>query len=142
MLDATLKLHGAPSGFFLGDTYSVAEVYCTGFLQRALVTLPAYRGVDLAALVKDNGLDRCVMGGGACRPDSLVCMLGTDTLGRHFQCIALLASTPRPACASPPARRFASWMEAALARPSAQQTKPDDEVIVEAMRKFLSPFHE
>lgn len=40
----------------------------------------------------------------------------------------------------PIARRFERWMQAALARPSAQQTKPSDEVIVEGLRKFVSPF--
>lgn len=37
-------------------------------------------------------------------------------------------------------RRFERWMHAALARPSAQQTKPSDEVIVEGLRKFVAPF--
>ena len=40
----------------------------------------------------------------------------------------------------PIACRFERWMQAALARPSAQQTKPSDEVIVEGLRKFVSPF--
>jgi hypothetical protein len=30
-------------------------------------------------------------------------------------------------------------MKAALARPSAQQTKPADEVIVESWKKFVTP---
>ena len=30
-------------------------------------------------------------------------------------------------------------MTAALARPSAQQTKPDDEVIISGMAKFVAP---
>jgi len=33
-------------------------------------------------------------------------------------------------------------MRAALARPSAQQTKPADEVIIEGMGKFVAPLKE
>jgi len=36
--------------------------------------------------------------------------------------------------------RFERWMHAALARPSAQQTKPADDVIVEGLRKYVAPF--
>ncbi|KAI7842579.1 hypothetical protein COHA_003683 [Chlorella ohadii] len=38
------------------------------------------------------------------------------------------------------ADRFERWMHAALARPSAQQTKPADDVIVEGLRKYVAPF--
>lgn len=62
VLDAFLRLHGSEEGgaFFLGGTYSVAEVYTTSFVQRALACLPAYRNVDLRAVVKEHKLDRCV----------------------------------------------------------------------------------
>ena len=34
------------------------QVYTTSFVQRGLATLKEYRGVDLAALVKEAGADR------------------------------------------------------------------------------------
>lgn len=62
VIDAFLRLHGSNQGgaFFLGGTYSMAEVMCTGFLQRALPTLPAYRNIDLRAMVREAKLDRWV----------------------------------------------------------------------------------
>ena len=35
--------------------------------------------------------------------------------------------------------RLERWMTAALARPSAQQTKPDDDVIISGMAKYVAP---
>lgn len=52
-----------------------------------------------------------------------------------------LSASPIPACRFPLwPRRFERWIDAALQRPSAQQTKPTDDVIVEGMRKFVAPF--
>lgn len=51
---------GAGGSHFLGGTYSMAEVCCTGFLQRGLATLPSYRGIDLREVVVAAKLGRCV----------------------------------------------------------------------------------
>ena len=60
VLDAFLSLHGSEEGgdLFLGGQYSMAEVACTGLLQRGIVTLPAYRGIDLWELVRSHKLER------------------------------------------------------------------------------------
>ena len=65
VLDAFLALHGHEQGghLFLGATYSMAETSCTSLLQRGVVTLPAYRGIDLWELVETNKLERWVGGG-------------------------------------------------------------------------------
>ncbi|EFN54900.1 hypothetical protein CHLNCDRAFT_135021 [Chlorella variabilis] len=94
VLDAFLTQHGSQEGgdYFLGPTYSLAEVATVGFVQRSLSALPAFRGVDLWELVRQNKLGR-----------------------------------------------LERWMEASLARPSAQQTRPDEEVTVNGWRKFVTP---
>lgn len=38
--------------------------------------------------------------------------------------------------------RLERWLQAALARPSAQQTKPTDEVIIASWAKFVSPLQD
>ena len=60
VVDAVLLSQGSASGgaFFLGGHYSIAEVLTTSLLQRALVYLPAYRGVDVWGLVREQGLQR------------------------------------------------------------------------------------
>ena len=60
VLDSVLLLHGSEEGgdLFLGGQYSMAEVACTGLLQRGIVTLPAYRGIDLWELVRSHKLER------------------------------------------------------------------------------------
>ena len=93
-VDAYLLLHGNEEGgaYLLGGTYTMAEACCTSFLQRALPTLPAFRGIDVDELVERGGL-----------------------------------------------RRLRRWMDAALARPSALDTKPSDEAIVASLAKFVQP---
>jgi glutathione S-transferase len=61
VLDAFLRQHGSNDGgdFFLGGTYSYAETCTTGFVQRALAALPAFRSVDPWEVVRSNKLDRC-----------------------------------------------------------------------------------
>ncbi len=60
VLDAFLRQHGSSEGgdFFLGGTYGYAETCTTGFFQRALAALPAFRGVDPWEVVRSNKLDR------------------------------------------------------------------------------------
>lgn len=60
VLDAFLTQHGSQEGgdYFLGPTYSLAEVATVGFVQRSLSALPAFRGVDLWELVRQNKLGR------------------------------------------------------------------------------------
>ena len=60
VVDAFLVSQGSASGgaFFLGGQYSIAEVLTTSLLQRALVYLPAYRGVDVWSLVREHKLER------------------------------------------------------------------------------------
>ena len=91
-VDAFLLLHGNEEGgsYLMGGTYTMAEACCTSFLQRALPTLPAFRGIDVDKLVERGGL-----------------------------------------------RRLRRWMDAALARPSALETKPSDEAIVASLAKFV-----
>ena len=136
VLDAFLRLHAAPTGLFLGDdAWSLAEVFTVSFLQRALVCLHGFRGVDLQALVDDNKLDRWGWVGG--------CMWGPGHEGTCSWCAAAIhplnPSQPqsRP---TPPLSRFDSWMHAALARPSAVQTRPADDVVLQGTRKYVAPF--
>lgn len=91
-LDACLRMHGSEEGgaFFLGDQFSLADVSTVPFLQRLLVCLPVYRGIDVWELMRENKLDRLV-----------------------------------------------KWAEAVLERPSAKETKPDDDVIISSLRKFV-----
>lgn len=65
------------------------------FVQRAVVALRAFRGVDLRELARGRGL-----------------------------------------------ARLDAWMDAVLARPSALQTVPEDEVIVASWGKFVMPLKE
>ena len=60
MLDKFLQWHAASDGgdYFLGSQYSLAEVLSTGFLQRALVALPHFRGIDLWEILKEHNLSR------------------------------------------------------------------------------------
>ena len=60
MVNAFLVSQGSTAGgaFFLGGQYSIAEVLTTSLLQRALVYLPAYRGVDVWSLVREHKLER------------------------------------------------------------------------------------
>ena len=60
VLDAFLVLHGSEEGghLFLGGRYSMAETACTSLLQRGVVTLPAYRAIDLWELVRSHKLER------------------------------------------------------------------------------------
>ncbi len=62
VLNKFLEWHGATAGgdYLLGSQYSLAEVLCTGFVQRALPALSHYRGVDVWALVRGQQLSRCV----------------------------------------------------------------------------------
>ncbi|KAL4421877.1 hypothetical protein ABPG77_003679 [Micractinium sp. CCAP 211/92] len=94
VVDAFLLSQGSSEGgsFFLGGTYSIAEVLTTSLLHRAITYTKAYRGVDLWQLVQDHGLTR-----------------------------------------------IEAWMRAALERPSAQQTMPDEAVLLEHGRKFPVP---
>lgn len=94
VVDAFLVSQGSASGgaFFLGGQYSIAEVLTTSLLQRALVYLPAYRGVDVWSLVREHKLER-----------------------------------------------LEAWMTAALERPSAKETMPEEGPLVEHGRKFTKP---
>ncbi|KAK9824545.1 hypothetical protein WJX72_011220 [[Myrmecia] bisecta] len=57
-LDKFLQWHAeGSSGFFLAD-YGFAETITTPFLRRALLNLPAYRGIDVLKLVKAHRLAR------------------------------------------------------------------------------------
>jgi glutathione S-transferase len=58
--DEFLRAHGSDAGgaFVLGAAPSVGDVMTVSFLQRALVALPAHRGVDPRALMKEGGLAR------------------------------------------------------------------------------------
>lgn len=60
VVDVALQWHGALGGgdYFLGPQYSLAEVCCTGFVQRALLALPHFRGVDVWGLAREQGLGR------------------------------------------------------------------------------------
>lgn len=59
-LDSFITLHGNEEGgsYFLGGAFSLAEVFTLGFVQRALATLPHFRGVDLRAAMRAQGCAR------------------------------------------------------------------------------------
>ncbi|GAB4819327.1 hypothetical protein N2152v2_006373 [Parachlorella kessleri] len=94
VLDKFLTWHAVNDGgdYFLGSQYSLAEVLPTGFLQRALVALPHFRGVDVWGIIKEHNLSR-----------------------------------------------LESWIKAALDRPSAKETQPADDVILNGWKKFATP---
>ncbi|KAL4444163.1 hypothetical protein ABPG75_011900 [Micractinium tetrahymenae] len=60
VVDAFLLSQGSSEGgsFFLGGTYSIAEVLTTSLLHRAITYTKAYRGVDLWQLAQERGLSR------------------------------------------------------------------------------------
>lgn len=59
VVDTALRRHGLPSGdFFLGSQFSLADVCTLTFVQRSVVVLPVYRGVDVWAMMEEGGLER------------------------------------------------------------------------------------
>lgn len=91
-LNTCLCMHGNEEGgaYFLGGQFSLADVSTVPFLQRMLVCLPEYRGIDVRELMHEKKLDRLV-----------------------------------------------KWAEAVLERPTAKETKPDDDVIISSLKKFV-----
>jgi glutathione S-transferase len=92
VLDTCLRMHGSEEGgaFFLGEQFSIADVSTVPFLQRIMVSMPVFRGIDIEELMIENELDR-----------------------------------------------LRKWSEAVLKRPSAIETKPADDVLVDSLRKFV-----
>lgn len=59
-LNSFIEQHGSSEGgdFFLGQSYSFADVAATPFVHRASVALPAYRGYDLQKAIEQQDLTR------------------------------------------------------------------------------------
>ncbi|EFN58225.1 hypothetical protein CHLNCDRAFT_142109 [Chlorella variabilis] len=93
-LDGLLLAHGSSQGgdYFAGGHYTLAEVVATTLLQRAVLVLPAHRGIDVWQLIRDAKLDR-----------------------------------------------LESWLQAALARPSAAETQPDAKAVIATFAAFVAP---
>ena len=60
MVDEFLKRHGSEDGgsYFLGSTYSAAEILTTPWLVRSISSLPSVRDIDVLAIAQEKGLDR------------------------------------------------------------------------------------
>lgn len=138
VLDAFLRRHGSEQGgggFLLGAQYSLAEVLTTGFVQRGLVVLPEFRGVDLRGLLREHGLDRC-----AARPPRPPARITSAAGGCMTGAWREAPQAPHHQSLCTASCRLERWVDAALARPSAQQTKPADDVIASSLRKFAAEF--
>ena len=59
-LNKFIEQHGSSKGgdYFLGSTYSFADVASTPFVHRARVALPAHRGYSLEKVIEEEGLTR------------------------------------------------------------------------------------
>ena len=92
VIDACLCMHGNEEGgsYFFGGRFCIADVCTVPFLQRSLVAMSEYRGIDVWGLMEEQKLER-----------------------------------------------LTRWAEAVLARPSAQETKPADDVMAASWKKFV-----
>lgn len=62
IVDTCLKMHGKQDGgaYFLGREFSIADVCTLTIMQRMLLVMPEFRGVDVWKLMKDEKMDRLV----------------------------------------------------------------------------------
>jgi glutathione S-transferase len=62
VVDACLRMHGSEEGgaFFLGEKFSIADLSTVPFLQRMIVCMPVFRGIDMWEVMKEAKLDRLV----------------------------------------------------------------------------------
>lgn len=108
--------------FFAGDRFTMSDIATVTIVHRSVVALKHYRGIDVWEHVERGGFARY----GACNKPSCGARGGLQTLGK-----------PRRH-SLPPRHRMKAWMEAALARPSVQQTCPSNEETIKSMKKFIT----
>lgn len=60
MVEECLRRHGHEDGgsYFLGSNFTIADVATVPFLQRLVVTLKAYRDIDVGGIIRDEKLAR------------------------------------------------------------------------------------
>lgn len=144
-LDGLLLAHGSSQGgdYFAGGHYTLAEVVATTLLQRAVLVLPAHRGIDVWQLIRDAKLDRWgwlpagwhrsgLPALAACPPP---CLPDQRSKQRRTKHLIQVPYCPPAAAAD----RLESWLQAALARPSAAETQPDAKAVIATFAAFVAP---